>query len=389
MKSCRHLWKQLLALALTLLFAVPASLDFLKMHVDEPIVGSEALSDVRLLSHYVKELEHSPLDTEVYVFDSGQPGGVFLVLGGTHPNESAGSLAAIVFIENLAVQAGKVFVIPRTNRSAFTHTSPLDGMQDSYTILLEDGSSRTFRVGNRLTNPIHQWPDRPYYRGASGRELITTETVEMRNIDRLYPGAPDEVPTDQVCAGIRNLIDREQVDLVMDMHEGSPEFPYLNYTMYHERAQDVTADMAFEMQLAGLDMKIELSNPASLGLSHRSLGDATGALMTLMETYNPSMGPLHGKMDDDLILLGREPNYRKAHLDGHIHFRIPEEGVSLDERVARHLFCLNALKEAFNFNHPENEILFTGFSDYQNLMQSGLGKLLKPVANTAHTEVSP
>ena len=56
MKSCRHLWKQLLALARTLLFAVPASLDFLKMHVDEPIVGSEALSDVRLLSHYVKEL---------------------------------------------------------------------------------------------------------------------------------------------------------------------------------------------------------------------------------------------------------------------------------------------------------------------------------------------
>ena len=48
--------------------------------------------------------------------------------------------------------------------------------------------------------------------------------------------------------------------------------------------------------------------------------------MTLMETYNPSMGPLHGKMDEDLIVNGNEPNYYQAHLDGYIYYRVKENG---------------------------------------------------------------
>jgi hypothetical protein len=382
MRKYAYLWKNLLALGLALLFVIPASLDFLAMRRDEPIVRTDALSQVRQLSDYAPGLTGTALDTEIYFFDSGRPGGAFLVLGGTHPNESAASLAAIAFIENIRVQTGKVLVIPRTNRSAFSHTSPLDGMQDFFAITLDDGSQRVFRVGNRLTNPLDQWPDLPYYRGASGRELRTTESVEMRNVDRLYPGSLQGTLTDQVCAGIKNLIDQEQVNLVMDMHEGSPEFRYLNYTMYHERAKNVAADMAFEMQLAGLEMNIELSGPASLGLSHRSLGDNTNALVTLMETYNPSMGPLHGKMDDELVIDGKEPLYRQAHLDGHIPFKIPEEGIPLDVRVARHLFCLDSLKTAYNYSFPENPIEFTGFSDYEALAQAGLGALLQPVANT-------
>lgn len=352
MKKYTHIWKNLLVLALALVFAVPASIDFLAMHRQEEVVQTSQLTEVKMLSEYCEGLKGSDLDTEIYMFDSGVPGGTFLVLGGTHPNESAGMMSAIAMIENIQVTAGKVYIMPWTNKSGFTHTSPLDGMLDRFSITLADGSQRTFRVGNRLTNPVDQWPDRNFYEGSSGRKLVGTETAEIRNVNRLYPGNENGVLTERVCAGVKNLINEENVSIVMDMHEGSPEFLYLDTTMAHERALDVASLMAMDMSLEGLNMKAELSGMTSYGLSHRSLGDNTSALMTLMETYNPSMGPLHGKMDDDLIVNGNEPNYYEAHKQGYIYYNVKENGIPLIERIARHITCISLLKDAYNTYHP-------------------------------------
>ena len=87
----------------------------------EPVYPSPALSEVRSLSYYHPPLSSTLGDTDIYFFDSGQPGGTLLVLGGTHANEPAGSMAAIVLIENLRVNAGRVFVIPHANAAAATH----------------------------------------------------------------------------------------------------------------------------------------------------------------------------------------------------------------------------------------------------------------------------
>ena len=199
-----------------LLFAVPASVDFLKMHKNEEIAENPNLTEVKMLSAYAPRLKGTDLDTEVYFFDSGVEGGTFLILGGTHPNESAGMLSAVALIENIEVTEGRVIIIPRTNNSGFTHTSPLDGMQDFFTLTLSDGSERSFRVGNRLTNPVDQWPDVNYYEGTSGRTIYGTENPEVRNVNRLYYGTEDGVLTEQVCYGIYNLINEEGVDLTME-----------------------------------------------------------------------------------------------------------------------------------------------------------------------------
>ena len=314
-----------------LLFAVPASVDFLKMQKNEEIAENPNLTEVKMLSAYAPRLKGTDLDTEVYFFDSGVEGGTFLILGGTHPNESAGMLSAVALIENIEVTEGRVIIIPRTNNSGFTHTSPLDGMQDFFTLTLSDGSERSFRVGNRLTNPVDQWPDVNYYEGTSGRTIYGTENPEVRNVNRLYYGTEDGVLTEQVCYGIYNLINEEGVDLTMDTHEGSPEFLYLDCTMVNmkrdnTKAMSIASDMALSMNFDDLDMRVEYSGVTSYGLSHRSLGDNTDSMMTLMETYNPSMGPLHGKMDDDLIINGNEPNYYEAHKDGYIYFQVSEDG---------------------------------------------------------------
>ena len=59
-------------------------------------------------------------------------GGSFLVLGGTHPNEPSGHMAAITMIESGKVEAGTVYVIPRTDNSAFTHNDPQEGSPHFY-----------------------------------------------------------------------------------------------------------------------------------------------------------------------------------------------------------------------------------------------------------------
>ena len=367
-----------------LLFAVPASVDFLKMHKNEEIAENPNLTEVKMLSAYAPRLKGTDLDTEVYFFDSGVEGGTFLILGGTHPNESAGMLSAVALIENIEVTEGRVIIIPRTNNSGFTHTSPLDGMQDFFTLTLSDGSERSFRVGNRLTNPVDQWPDVNYYEGTSGRTIYGTENPEVRNVNRLYYGTEDGVLTEQVCYGIYNLINEEGVDLTMDTHEGSPEFLYLDCTMVNmkrdnTKAMSIASDMALSMNFDDLDMRVEYSGVTSYGLSHRSLGDNTDSMMTLMETYNPSMGPLHGKMDDDLIINGNEPNYYEAHKDGYIYFQVPEDGYPLIERVARHIACIEYLSEAYSWEYPEKAISFTGLGDYYTIMEGGFEKLLKPI----------
>lgn len=367
-----------------LLFAVPASVDFLKMHKNEEIAENPNLTEVKMLSAYAPRLKGTALDTEVYFFDSGVEGGTFLILGGTHPNESAGMLSAVALIENIEVTEGRVIIIPRTNNSGFTHTSPLDGMQDFFTLTLSDGSERSFRVGNRLTNPVDQWPDVNYYEGTSGRTIYGTENPEVRNVNRLYYGTEDGVLTEQVCYGIYNLINEEGVDLTMDTHEGSPEFLYLDCTMVNmkrdnTKAMSIASDMALSMNFDDLDMRVEYSGVTSYGLSHRSLGDNTDSMMTLMETYNPSMGPLHGKMDDDLIINGNEPNYYEAHKDGYIYFQVPEDGYPLIERVARHIACIEYLSEAYSWEYPEKAISFTGLGDYYTIVEGGFEELLKPI----------
>ena len=376
--------RNIIVIAVALLFAILASVDFLAMHKAEPIAENPNVTEIRMLSEYCPGLKGTALDTEIYILDSGVPGGDMLILGGTHPNESASPVAAIAMAENFKCTKGRLFIIPWTNKSGFTHTSPLDGMQDFFDIVLDDGSVRTFRVGNRLTNPVDQWPDYTYYMGSSGRELVGTEIAEIRNVDRLYYGNENGVLTEMVCAGIYNLINREGIDLTMDMHEGSPEFLYLDCTMVNmkadnQKAMSIAQSMALDMQFDDLDMRAEYSGVKSYGLSHRSLGDNTASMMTLMETYNPSMGPLHGKMDDDLIINGNEPMYYQAHLNGYIYFDVPQDGYPLIQRVARHVVCVTYLANAFSEEYPDRAISFEGLGGYSDMVSAGLGKILKPV----------
>ena len=111
---------------------------------DDVIRKGPGVAAVHSLSRWFPVLAGTNGDTDVYVLDSGKPGATGLILGGTHGNEPAGYMTAILIVENAAPASGRLLVIPHANRSSVTHT---DYQEASPRLLEFQGASgpRAFR----------------------------------------------------------------------------------------------------------------------------------------------------------------------------------------------------------------------------------------------------
>src|SRR5512137_3221508 len=98
-----HLWSAAGLLVLGAAVAVLAGREFRSMRAVEPLHPGPGLTRQGLLSDYLPVLAGTPGDTDVYVFEGGEAGGTVLVTGGAHPNEPAGSVSAVVLVENIRV----------------------------------------------------------------------------------------------------------------------------------------------------------------------------------------------------------------------------------------------------------------------------------------------
>ena len=81
---------------------------------------------IEKFSDYSPNLKNTVGDADIYKIEGKNPGPSVLILGGTHPNEPSGQLTAALFLENIEVEAGTVYVITETNKSAYTHSHPLE-----------------------------------------------------------------------------------------------------------------------------------------------------------------------------------------------------------------------------------------------------------------------
>ncbi|RPH93981.1 succinylglutamate desuccinylase, partial [candidate division KSB1 bacterium] len=248
-----------------------ASREFLSARKDEPLYPSSTLKTTKRLSDYFAGIRNTRADTPVYIFEGREPGGTMLVLGGTHPNEVAGFLTTYLLVENVSVSRGRLLVIPRANHSAFTTTEPGEAQPAQFEIKTA-GGMRAFRCGGRFTNPLDQWPDpEVYLHFPSGQQLSGAET---RNMNRAYPGRASGDFTERAANAITALVRAEKVDLVIDLHESSPEYPVINAIVAHERAMDMAALANLSLQSEGLNFALEPSPQNFHGLTHRELGDA-------------------------------------------------------------------------------------------------------------------
>jgi hypothetical protein len=355
--------------------AALAAPSFLAMRRPDPITAGPGVTAELRLSHWLPALGGGPGDTAAYVLDSGRPGGTALVLGGTHGDEAAGYLAAVLLVERARAAAGRLIVIPRANESGFSHNVGLEAHPSSVTIETPRGPRR-FTYGARATNPIHQWPDpQVYTHRSSGQTLSGSET---RNLNRSYPGRADGSLTERVAFAITELIRRERADLAIDLHEASPEYPVVNTIVAHERAMDLAALVNVNLQAAGIAIGLETSPPGLHGLSHREWGDATATLALLLETTGPAQGRLRGRTSEALVTEGRDRFYVLASERGRLSVPFGDDGWPLRVRVARHLASVAELLNVASDLDPSRAVRLSGLPSYVEIVESGLGRFLGP-----------
>jgi hypothetical protein len=366
--------KAFLLLLLTVSVCYFSGKNFLKMREVEAIYPSPHLAAEKNLSDYFFGLRNTPGDSTVYVFAGERKGGTLLILGGTHPNEPAGYITAVLLVENLAVKQGKVIIVPRANNSAFMHSDPQEANPQSYSFETP-GGVRRFRYGSRLTNPVHQWPDPILYINPAGQKL---SGMESRNLNRCYPGRKRGYLTEKIAYGIMQLIIKENIDLAVDLHEAAPEYPVINAIVFHENSAELAAIALMTLQMEGMDIRLEASPPNLRGLSHREWGDIAGTRSILLETANLSHGRLKGKPSASLIIDGKDKNYRKAARLGRLFVPFNEGGIPLKHRISRHLASLIALVSALNELYPALSIQFQHIPSPAEVDQSGISPYLRP-----------
>ena len=361
---------------LSLVITFIAGKEFLKTRELEPIVKGNGVTSMQKLSDYLPALKGTRGDSDIYILQGKEPGGSVLILGGTHPNEPAAFLTTVLLVENLKVDKGTVYIIPRANGSAMSHNDPQEASPQRFTIETPYGE-RWFRFGSRATNPLDQWPDPDVYiHAASGQKLSGNET---RNLNRAYPGRADGTYTEKIAYAITELIKKNDINMEIDLHEASPEYPVINAIVAHERAMPISSQVVMNMEFEDIQIGLEPSPPSLHGLTHRELGDYTNTYAVLMETANASQGRLRGKTDENLVLTGKDPTYVKAQKIGRLFVPYDENGHPIEERVGRHLTGVVQHIIVMGENEPDKEIIIEGLPSYEDLQKNGVGTYLKEV----------
>ena len=105
-------------LAASVLISAALTYNYAQMWKDDLIIPGEGVTEVKWLSDYLPQLKGSLGDTRVYIMEGEEPGGTFLVIGGTHADEPAGWSTALVLVEHCKVKKGRVIVLTHYSISA-------------------------------------------------------------------------------------------------------------------------------------------------------------------------------------------------------------------------------------------------------------------------------
>ncbi len=372
----------ILAVALTLAIITGISFSKKRNFVEDIVIGSNVTSQFKL-DEYNEKLKGTVGDVDVYVLKGEEEGGSILILGGTHANEPAGHMAAIVMLEQFQVSKGTVYIIPNICQSGLTHNDPLEGTPQYLHFTTKNGDVRTFHFGSRASNPIDQWPDPDTYLHTSGdwtsskikEGVNTTQTLsgsEVRNQNRCYPGIQDGTVTERVSYAVTNMINQLKIDLIVDLHESSPEYAVNNAIVAHEDALSLAADVKLELDSVDLSIRVEPSPAKLRGLTHRELGDYTDAYALLCEGGNPSQGRFRGYTDEALAITGEDPCYQAAcKINGgtllYVDYSSGNFPIAL--RVARHVATVAQMVLSMNFevDDPAREVIIDNFPDIDTI----------------------
>ena len=370
-----YLRKTILSSLFLALFASAGVSFYRSRHLPEPVVLGPGVTEVRKLSSYFEEIRGTENDCNIYFLRGAQPGATVMVAGGTHPEEPAGRLAAWIFAEGAVLARGRILVIPTANRSASTATRLGGAYPPDFTIPTAWGGQR-FRMGDRWSNPLDQWPDPEVYLHYPTRQELAY--VDIRNLNRAFPGRPNGTLTERTGYAIIELIRREKVDVAIDFHEAELQYPVISAIVAHEKGADLAAAASmFISSVEGFAIGVENSPKALRGLSHREIGDATDAISLLLEAPEPFLDATRGRTDRALLLTGKDEFVVRAGKRGLLFEKIDEKGWPIDIRVGRHMSTILQLLELWSGDHPDKAVEVSGVPRYAEVVERGVGAFLK------------
>jgi len=367
---------KILTIIFLIVFASIGGHDFyVHRHFKEAAVPSSSLTEVRHLSDYEPSLKGTVNDSNIYVFDSGIPGGTALLLGGTHPEEPAANLTALLVAENVKIEKGRLFVIIRANKSASTGTRMGEAYPDFYHVKTPWGT-KVFRMGDRVSNPLDSWPDPEVYIHYPTRQMLAY--MDFRNLNRCWPGRSNGAITERTTWAMMQLIRKENVDMVVDLHEAELEYPVINTIVTHEKGQAVAAmtSMTLTAQLFDVPLNMEFSPKALRGLSHREIGDHSNAMSLLVESAEPMLDRIRGITDEYLLMTGKDEFVIRAGEHGLLYSPIDEKGWPIDVRVGRHSSTFQTMLQFFTAMYPDKPIVVSGVPGYREIIANSLGTYL-------------
>lgn len=377
--------KSLFSLAGILILTVSGIQFYEHRHFKEQVVIDPSTTTVKKLSTYFDKIRGSINDCNLYFIEGKEPGATMLVLGGSHPEEPAGRLAALLFAENAQISSGRLIVVISANRSGTTVTRPSGAYPQKYTIPTAWGG-QTFRMGDRWSNPLDQWPDPEVYIHYPSRQNLAY--LDIRNLNRAWPGRANGTLTEKTTFALMNLIREEKVDVVIDLHEAELQYPVINTIVTHEKGQDLATLASMSLtDYEGFTIGTEFSPKTLHGLSHREIGDFSDAISLLVEAPEPFLDATRGITGEKQLLEGKDEFVVKAGEHGLLFSPIDEKGWPIDVRVGRHVSTVIQIIQSWNDLYPDKPLLCEGVPHFAQVVEKGTGAFLKDPGAAASDQI--
>lgn len=364
--------KIIIAVVVIAMVAIGGYQMYAHKHFETPIVKGPGVTSVAQLSDYFPPLKDTLMDTPVFFLEGQQPGANMLVFGGTHSDEVAATLTAMVLIENARPVTGNLFVIPMVNNSGTRTTRPGEGQPLFYEVPTEWGKV-TMRMGSRATSQAEQWPDPEVYVHYPSKQMLAD--AESRNFNRVWPGRADGNLTQQVAYAVTELMRAENIDMAVDLHQGSTMFPVNNVIIAGESGMKIGAyASALLRSEEGIIRPLESAPQLYRGLFNREIEEfVPGTMPFLMEVPVPFCDLPTGPKTEELIITGKDPLLLKLSEMGRLYARYDENGWPLEATVGQHCSALLRLTEAWTRFTEDKPLLLEGIPTYAEMDANSLG----------------
>ena len=367
----KYIRKLILSLLGFVLLITSGTSFYKSRNLKEPVVLSPAVTKVTKISEYFAGIKGTVNDCNVYFLEGQEKGATLLLLGGTHPEEPAARLAAWLFVENAIMEKGRLIVVFSANRSASTVTRLGGGYPPDYTIATDWGGQK-FRMGDRWSNPLDQWPDPEVYIHYPSKQNLAY--IDIRNLNRTWPGRPNGTLTEKTCYAFMELIRKEKVDICIDLHEAELQYPVISTIVTHETGEELATFVSMMLpDMEGFKMGMEFSPKNLHGLSHREIGDFSKTISFLFEAPEPFLDATRGKTTREQLLTGKDEFVVKAGQHGLLFEKMDENGWPIDVRVGRHNSAILQTMESWSEDHLERALVCQNMPRYAEVIKNSVG----------------